>query len=95
MGAMRVLVALSAVSFTDAFGMSGPAIFGRSAMARLHAGVAVSQRSHVRRQGALRLRAADLSMEVSDTPPDKDPLEDVPTVAVYTADGCTACLPFF
>ena len=82
------LAALAAMSLAHAFAPQCVWVAGRAR--RLPGAQRVGvRRSHgqVRRCGSLRLRAADLSLAVSETPPEEDPLANIPAVKVHTADG--------
>jgi hypothetical protein len=81
------LAALAALSLAHAFSPQFVWVAGRAR--RLPGAQVGVRRSHgqVRRGGALRLRAADLSLAVSETPPEKDPLANIPAVKMHTADG--------
>jgi hypothetical protein len=82
------LAALAALSLVHAF--APHCILVTSRARRLPGAQRVGvRRSHgqVRRCGALRLRAADLSLAVSERPPEEDPLANIPAVKVHTADG--------
>ena len=89
---VQAAVALSAVSLAHAFLNTPPASVGQQAVARLHAAAAcpIPRR---RRTAALLLRAAELSLAVSEVPPEKDPLANIPAVKMHTAEGpCTRLL---
>ena len=45
------------------------------------------------RGGALQLRSADMSLAVSETPPEEDPLADIPAVQLQTPDGPLLTMP--
>ena len=45
------------------------------------------------RGGALQLRSADMSLAVSETPPEEDPLADIPEVQLQTPDGPLLTMP--
>lgn len=82
------LAALAALSLARAFAPQCVCVAGQAR--RLPGAQRVGvRRSHgqVRRCGALRLRAADLSLAVSETPPGEDPLANIRAVKVHTADG--------
>lgn len=62
-------------------------------LVRGSASAAHMQRRRVSSSGVLCLRAVDMSLAVSDTPPEEDPLADIPAIKMHTADGaCTLCL---
>jgi len=68
----------------------GSSLAGR---VRGSASAAHMQRRRASSSGVLCLRAVDMSLAVSDTPPEEDPLADIPAIKMHTADGtCTLCL---
>ena len=94
----RVAVAaLATLSLAQAF---APPFAGSAGCARRLPGaprVGLPQRLRARvtptRAALLRLRAADLSLAVSDTPPEEDPLAGIPAVKVHTAEGAPRATP--
>jgi hypothetical protein len=96
----RVAVAaLATLSLAQAF---APPFAGSAGCARRLPGAprvdgGLPQRLRARvtptRAALLRLRAADLSLAVSDTPPEEDPLAGIPAVKVHTAEGAPRAAP--
>jgi len=68
----------------------GSSLAGR---VRGSASAAHMQRRRASSSGVLCLRAVDMSLAVSDTPPEEDPLADIPAIKMHTADGPVMCLP--
>ena len=87
------VVALSVVCVAHAFSPAMPvSVLGRGSCAPLQRGVGAAAACRRRppasaSAGAVRLRAADMSLEVSATPPEEDPLADIPAVKMHTAEG--------